>query len=144
MYRSFETYRGAVYPWSIDHVGHMNVASYTARFDEATWHFLAGLGLTPSFLEGAGRSAVAADQRTQYKREVRSGGLLHVATELKEVGRRSIRFVHHMYDSETGEEVANTELVGVYFDIEHRVSDDLPPIVRERARALEVEGPPAT
>src|SRR5215831_18840734 len=136
MYRPFETYRGFVYPWSIDHVGHMNVASYTGRFDEATWHFLAQLGLTPGFLRRAGRSAVAADQKTQYKREVVAGTLLHVTTELRELGRKSIRFVHHMYDSETDEEVASTELVGVYFDTQRRVSDDLPDIVRERATSL--------
>jgi acyl-CoA thioester hydrolase len=136
MYRSFETYRGVVYPWSIDHVGHMNVASYTGRFDEATWHFLARLGLTPGFLRRAGRSAVAADQKTQYKREVFAGTLLHVTTELQELGRTSIRFVHRMYDSETNEEVATTELVGVYFDTEQRSSVELPDIVRERARSL--------
>lgn len=28
--------RGFVYPWQMDHVGHMNVQFYTARFDEAT------------------------------------------------------------------------------------------------------------
>src|SRR5262249_39584215 len=139
MYRSLETYRGVVYPWSMDHVGHMNVASYTARFDEATWHFLGKLGLTPGFLKRAGRSAVAADQKTQYKREVLSGTLLHVTTDLLELGRKSIRFVHHMYDSETNEEVATTELVGVYFDIERRVSDELPSVVRERASELAVE-----
>jgi acyl-CoA thioester hydrolase len=136
MYRSLETYRGFVYPWSIDHVGHMNVASYTGRFDEATWHFLARLGLTPGFLKRAGRSAVAADQKTHYKREVFAGTLLHVTTELRELGRKSIRFVHHMYDSETDEEVASTELVGVYFDTQRRVSDDLPDFVRERATSL--------
>jgi acyl-CoA thioester hydrolase len=139
MYRSFETYRGVVYPWSMDHVGHMNVASYTARFDEATWHFLGKLGLTPGFLKRARRSAVAADQKTQYKREVMSGSLLHVSTQLLEIGRKSIRFVHRMYDSETNEEVAVTELVGVYFDIERRVSDELPSIVRERAGDLVVD-----
>lgn len=141
MYRSLETYRGFVYPWSIDHVGHMNVACYTGRFDEATWHFLAQLGLTPSFLERAGRSAVAADQKTQYKREVLAGTLLHVTTELRELGRKSIRFVHHMHDSEKDEEVASTELVAVYFDIERRASDELPEIVRERASALVVSAP---
>lgn len=144
MYRSLETYRGAVYPWSIDHVGHMNVASYTARFDEATWHFLAKLGLTPGFLKRAGRSAVAADQKTQYKREVFAGTLLHVTTDLQELGRKSIRFVHHMYDSETDEEVAVTELVGVYFDMERRSSDELPDVVQTRANMLRVPGPEAS
>jgi len=139
VYRAFETYRGVVYPWSMDHVGHMNVASYTARFDEATWQFLSGLGLTPTFLKGQSRSAVAADQKTQYKREVLSGSLLHVTSELLELGRKKIRFAHTMYDSETNEVVAVTELVGVYFDVEHRVSAELPDVVRERASALLID-----
>lgn len=117
-------------------MGHMNVASYTARFDEATWHFLANIGLTPGFLKTSGRGAVAADQKTQYKREVLPGTLLHVTTELRELGRKSIRFAHHMYDSETDEEVAVTELVGVYFDTVQRASLELPEFVRERAKAL--------
>jgi acyl-CoA thioester hydrolase len=143
MYRRLETYRGFVYPWSMDHVGHMNVASYTARFDEATWHFLAHLGLTPRRLEQDGRAAVAADQRTQYKREVTSATLLHITTELLEVGRKSFRFVHRMYDTETSDEVATTELVGVYFDTTRRVSVELPDSVRELAKALVVGEPPA-
>src|SRR6185295_17442402 len=110
MHTSIETYRGVVYPWVIDHVGHMNVQFYTARFDEATWHFLARLGLTPSYMTAHERAAVAADARTQYKREVRSGTLLHVSTQLLAVGRTSVRFIHRMYDSETDEEIATTEL----------------------------------
>ena len=83
MYTQFETYRGVIYPWMIDHVGHMNVQFYTARFDEATWQFLAQLGLTPTFLKRNHRSAVAVDQRTQYKRELVAGSLVHITTELE-------------------------------------------------------------
>ena len=139
MYRAIETYRGFVYPWAIDHMGHMNVQSYTARFDEATWQFLARLGLTPEFQRRHDRGAVAADQRTQYRREVLAGALLHATTELLAVGRKSVRFVHRMYDSVTGEEVASTELVGVYFDTANRVSVELPASVHERAAGLRLE-----
>ena len=128
---------GFVFRWSISHVGHMNVASYTARFDEATWQFLGALGLTPSYLTQHGRSAVAADQRTQYEREVLSGSLLHVTSELRELGRKSIRFTHVMFDSESDVVVATTDLVGVYFDLVGRTSVDLPDIVREAAKRLE-------
>jgi acyl-CoA thioester hydrolase len=136
MYISIETYRGFVYPSVIDHVGHMNVQSYTGRFDEATWQFLAHLGLTPSFLKRNQRGAVAVDQHTQYKREVLAGSLLHVRTELIALGRTSFRFVHHMYDSETSEEVATTEFVGVYFDTALRAPSPLPASVHRRAHGL--------
>jgi hypothetical protein len=42
------TYRGVVYPWQCDHMGHMNVMWYVGKFDEATWQSLSMLGLTPS------------------------------------------------------------------------------------------------
>jgi acyl-CoA thioesterase FadM len=32
------TYRGTVYPWHCDHIGHMNVMWYVGKFDEATWN----------------------------------------------------------------------------------------------------------
>jgi acyl-CoA thioester hydrolase len=40
------TYRGVVYPWHCDHMGHMNVMWYTGKFDEACWQLLSMLGLT--------------------------------------------------------------------------------------------------
>jgi acyl-CoA thioester hydrolase len=119
----------------------MNVQFYTARFDEASWQFLAQMGLTPAFLERTHRSAVAVDQRTQYRREVLAGALLHISTELISLGRTSIRFLHHMYDSTTGEEVATSELVGVYFDTDIRAAAPLPPAVHRRAAELRI--PPA-
>ena len=45
-----ETYRGTIYPWQCDHMGHMNVMWYVGKFDEATWQFFSMLGLTPAWL----------------------------------------------------------------------------------------------
>jgi len=35
------TYRGTVYPWHCDHVGHMNIMWYVGKFDEANWNLFA-------------------------------------------------------------------------------------------------------
>lgn len=126
MSKLIESYRGFVYPWSMDHVGHMNVQFYTSRFDEATWHFLAQLGLTPTFLRESNRGMVALDQHTLYKQEVLAGTLLHVQTEPLEVKRKTIRFIHRMYNSETSQEVASTELVGAFLDKAVRKTTELP------------------
>ena len=64
----FDTYRGFVYPWCMDHMGHMNVQSYVARFDEASWHFLACLGFTPTWLGAHNRGLVALEPRIHYQR----------------------------------------------------------------------------
>ena len=39
------TYKGAVHPGQCDHMGHINVLWYTAKFDEASWSFLSMLGI---------------------------------------------------------------------------------------------------
>ena len=134
--RQFETYRGFVYPWCIDHVGHMNVQSYVARFDEASWHFLARIGLTPSFLAAQNRGLVALDQRIQYRREVLPGSLLDVATELIELGHKTLRYLHRMRNSETADEVASMELLVGYLDKTARRTTPLPDVVAARARAV--------
>ncbi|MEH2613484.1 thioesterase family protein [Bradyrhizobium sp. AZCC 1693] len=35
------TYRGTVYPWQCDHVGHMNIMWHVGKFDEANWNLFA-------------------------------------------------------------------------------------------------------
>ena len=47
------TYRGAVYPWHCDHVGHMNVMWYVGKFDEATWNLFHRVGITPAYLRAS-------------------------------------------------------------------------------------------
>ena len=59
-----ETYRGAVYPWHCDHMGHMNVMWYVGKFDEATWNLFATLGVTTRIPQGATAAAWRRCSRT--------------------------------------------------------------------------------
>ena len=130
-----ETYRGVVYPWHIDHIGHMNVQFYTARFDEATWHFLAAIGITPGYLKANGRGMAAVDQHTRYKEELHAGALIRITSELLEIKPKTVRFRHRMYNAETGVEVAVLDMVGVHLDTTTRRSVPLPPDILQRAHA---------
>ena len=132
---ALETYRGVVYPWHIDQIGHMNVQFDAARFDEATWHFLAAIGITPAYLKANGRGMAAVDQHTRYKEELRAGALIRITSELLEIKPKSVRFRHRMYNAETGVEVAVLDMVGVHLDTTTRRSVPLPPDMIERARA---------
>jgi acyl-CoA thioester hydrolase len=67
------TYRGTVYPWQCDHVGHMNIMCYVGKFDEANWNLFARIGLTPSYLRETGRGMAAVQQNISYKRELLAG-----------------------------------------------------------------------
>ena len=123
------TYRGAVYPWHCDHMGHMNVMWYVGKFDEATWCFFARLGLSPSHLRQQGRGMAAVEQHITYKAELHAGDVVTVRTRLVECRDKSIRFVHEMTNDETGDVAATTELTGVHLDTDARravaFSDDI-------------------
>lgn len=128
------TYRGTVYPWHCDHVGHMNVMWYVGKFDEATWNFFAGIGLTPSYLRDSGRGMVAVQQNISYKRELLAGDIVEIKSFLLEVRDKAIRFVHEMRNGETGEVAATCELTGVHMDRKARKSVAFVDPIREAAR----------
>ena len=133
-----DTYRGAVYPWHCDHMGHMNVMWYVGKFDEATWQFFALLGLTPEFLRRNRRGMAAVEQRIAYQRELYAGDVVTVGTAALEVRDRVVRFVHEMRNGASGD-IAVTMLTGVYLDTETRKASAFPEEVKERAIAYAVD-----
>jgi acyl-CoA thioester hydrolase len=116
------TYRGTVYPWHCDHVGHMNVMWYVGKFDEATWQFFNMLGLSPSYLRTTKRGMAAVDQHLSYLQELRAGDVVSVRTTLLEIKEKSIRFAHEMIHDESKEVVARTTLKAVHLDTTARKS----------------------
>ncbi|MBI4512226.1 MAG: acyl-CoA thioesterase [Deltaproteobacteria bacterium] len=130
------TYRGTVYPWHCDHMGHMNVMWYVGKFDEATWNLFACLGLTPSYLRDSDRGMVAVEQHVSYKREVVAGDVVFIRSWVLEVREKVLRFSHEMINSESQEVAAVTELTGVHIDRSARKSSPFPESVLDRARVL--------
>lgn len=124
------TYRGTVYPWHCDHVGHMNVMWYVGKFDEATWQFFNGVGLTPAFLREARRGMAAVEQQIWYLRELRAGDVVTIRTEVVEVAEKRVRFEHQMWNDGTGEMAARTLLTGVHLDTVARKACVLPEDIR--------------
>lgn len=125
-----ETYRGIVRPSQLDHMGHMNVQYYTAKFDEATWHLFSTLGVTNTYIRENNRGMAAVLQTTNYKAEAMAGDLLVCSSKLLEVTQKSIRFMHYMHNAETGVLLATTELTGVHLDRVLRKSCPLPDAIR--------------
>jgi acyl-CoA thioester hydrolase len=130
------TYKGTVYPWHCDQMGHMNVMWYVGKFDEATWHLFHALGLTPQFLRDNKRGMVAVEQTVKYRRELLAGDLVTVHSTVLEVKDRSIRFAHEMRKVETDEIAATTTLTGVHLDTVTRRACALPDVVKECSAAL--------
>lgn len=143
------TYKGAVYPWHCDHMGHMNVMWYVGKFDEATWHLFHAIGITPTFLRENNRGMAAVEQTIQYKRELLAGDIVVVHSAVLEIKERVIRFEHEMRKADTDEIAATTILTGVHLDTIARRACAFPPVVREKAAALRYvpprgEGSPPT
>ena len=130
------TYRGAVYPWQCDHIGHMNVMWYVGKFDEATWHLFAQIGLTPSYLRESGRGMAAVQQNISYKRELLAGDMVEIRSRILELRDKVLRFGHDMINVESGETAASCELTGVYLDRAARRSIAFEDKVRGLAQKL--------
>ena len=127
------TYRGTVYPWQCDHVGHMNIMWYVGKFDEANWNLFARLGLTPSYLRQSGRAMAAVQQNIAYKHELLAGDIVEIRSWLLELRDKSVRFLHEMYNAETAEIAATCEITGVHMDRRLRKSAPFENAIRHAA-----------
>ena len=130
------TYRGSVYPWHCDQMGHMNVMWYVGKFDEASWQLFAMIGLTTAHLQREGRIMGAVDQQISYLRELFAGDVIEIRSEILEMRPKAIRFRHQMRNAHSGEPVATTVLTAVHIDREVRRSCPFPEEICERARTL--------
>jgi acyl-CoA thioester hydrolase len=134
-----QTYRGTVYPWHCDHMGHMNVMWYVGKFDEATWNLFAEAGITRTYLRDNQRGMAGVQQNITYKRELYAGDVVGVRSAVLEVREKVVRLRHEMINLETSETAAITELTGVYMDTATRKSCPFPDAILERLRGMVVE-----
>jgi len=137
------TYKGCVYPWQCDHVGHMNVMWYVGKFDEATWNLFAAIGITPSYLRERHRGMAAVQQNISYRQELLPGDIVEVRSSVLEVREKVVRFVHDMRNGETGEVCAISELTGVHMDRRTRKACPFEPAITQTIKAMlpaEAEG----
>lgn len=133
------SYRGAVYPWHCDHIGHMNVMWYVGKFDEATWNAFHQIGLTPSYLREAGRGMAAVEQHIQYLREVHAGAVLSIRTTVSEIRDKVVVLKHEMSNDDSGEIAARMTLTGIHLDTVKRKACAFAPEIMAAARQLAVE-----
>jgi acyl-CoA thioester hydrolase len=132
-------FRGVVYPWHCDHLGHMTVMHYVGMFDQAAWHLLSALGFTWESMKAGGKSLVDVKHTIEYREEQRVGSLVVIESALTRIGGKSITQYHKMRNTETGALAATSEIVSVYFDLESRTSLEIPDEVRDKLGAFLVQ-----
>lgn len=114
------TYQGMVYPWHCDHMGHMNVMWYAGKFDEATWHHFASIGISTEYLRNNDLGMAAVDQHIVYKAELLSGDLVTIRSHWLEVKEKTLRFRHEMYNSQTNTLAAISDMIAVHMNSKTR------------------------
>jgi acyl-CoA thioester hydrolase len=103
-------YRGVVYPWQCDQMGHMNVMWYVGKFDEATWYFASTIGLTPTYMSQTQRGMAGVQQNITYKRELFAGAVVEIRSRIVSIADRKIVIAHEMRDVECDEVCATASL----------------------------------
>ena len=139
MQQLIQTYRGTVYPWHCDHMGHMNVMWYVGKFDEATWNLFAEAGITRTYLHDHHRGMGGVQQNITYKHELYPGDVVAVRSGVLEFREKVVRFRHEMTNLETAEIVALMDLTAVHMDTTNRKSCPFPAAILERLRQLVIE-----
>lgn len=127
-----ETYRGTIFPWECDFFEHVNVRHYVAKFDEATWQFMANFGMTPSYFKNSKTGIFNVEHDIRYKRELFSGDLITVKSELLEVGQRYIKYRHVLIKTDINEVAAEMFVRAAHVDISTRHSSNFPKIIYDR------------
>ncbi len=133
------TYRGTVYPQHLDHMDHMNIQYYMAKFDEAVWNLFHRVGLTPSYLRAENRGMAALETNVRYLEELFAGDVVAVHSGVLRVGETSLGFVQEMRNGETGETAAIMRVVAVHLDRARRRPVPFPAAIAARARDLIVD-----
>jgi len=133
------TYRGTVYPWHCDQMGHMNVMWYTGKFDEASWSILAHLGLTRSYMEKTRHGMAALQQNITYKRELRAGDTISIRSGVLDIQEKVIRIFHEMRNDDTTEISAFSTITGVYMDAVARKARTIPAEIARRIQSVTLD-----
>jgi len=128
------TFKGAVLASEYDFASHMNSRMYVSRFDQATWFLLHAIGMTPASMKQQSLRIAIVRQNFQFLEELRGGELVEIKSGFLAVGEKYFRFLHQMYDDETGKMVATCDSVAVQASLESGKSVPLTQLLQEKAK----------
>ena len=128
------SYRGVIFPWDCDAMGHLNNKHYFGLFDQAAWHLFLALGFRPVTATRAGLGLADVNQNISFKREVLAGQLIVIRSYLDRIGTKSLTARHEMFDAENGDPVAQLLSVTAFFDLQLRRATPIPAQIRAAAQ----------
>jgi len=128
------TFKGAVLASEYDVASHMNSRMYVSRFDQATWFLLHAVGVTPASIKQQNLRVAIVRQNFQFLEELRGGELVEIKSGFLAVGEKYFRFIHQMFNDETGRMVATCDSVAVQASLESGKSVRLSAALQEKAK----------
>ncbi len=134
--------RSTVYAEDCDHMGHMNVAAYTRKFDEATWALWTGVGMGRAAMDATGTGIAALESRLTYHREMFPGESFVTRSRFVWLKAKTAQFHHRLYvlldtESDLAEVLAATCTYTVAcLDRQARKARPFPDSVVDRIRPL--------
>ena len=118
-----ETYRGYVYPWHCDEMGHMNTQFYAAAYDSAQMTLLSQL--SHSAKDMAPHMGWAdVKQIIEYKSELRSNTAICIESDIVRLGTKSFTTAHTL-KCLAGSVCGTCETTTVSFNLETRKATQL-------------------
>ena len=128
------TFKGAVLASEYDFASHMNSRMYVSRFDQATWFLLHAVGVTPALIKQQELRIAIVRQNFQFLEELRGGELVEIKSGFLAVGEKYFRFIHQMYNDESGRMVATCDSVAVQAGLDTGKSVPLSAALQEKAK----------
>ena len=128
------TFKGAVLASEYDSASHMNSRIYVSRFDQATWFLLHAIGVTPASIKQQELRVAIVRQNFQFLDELRGGELVEIKSGFLAVGEKYFRFIHQMYNDESGRMVATCDSVAVQASLQTGKSVPLSSTLQEKAK----------
>ncbi|MBQ0718957.1 MAG: thioesterase family protein [Gammaproteobacteria bacterium] len=128
----------------VDYNGHMNLAYYVLAFDKATDNFYDQLGIGLDYRAQEDSSMFTLGINVDYLREVFQGDELRITTQLLELDKKRLRYIHQMYQGDESAPVALNECLAIHVNMTSRKSEPFPAATQSRidkAMALQIQLP---
>ncbi len=129
------TFVGTVYPFQLDHMGHVNIQFYAGLFDQASWGFFAWMGLDAARIAAEQVGMAALVQENRFLSELFPGASLEAWTHVLATSPKTVTYRHDLFRRGSGESsqvVATSQLTAVCLDLERRRARPLPEDIRAR------------
>jgi len=130
------TYKGVVYPWQCDSMGHLATQHYIGFFDDATYHFLHWLGFDFSNVKSKQIGWADIKQITEYRHEVHAGDLFEISTTPLNISNKTIEYMHNVRNLNSSTYCTSMTVITAQFDLSKRKAIPLLGNIRLRFNEL--------